>query len=126
MAAANRDFVRRFAAANDGKLPNLYHVCAWDAALVLDKAIAEALAHPNAPAATSDGQSAPAAESGELTSQSLTAALSRVGSIDSPRGAWQFGPVNHTPVQAYYLREVAQDGQVWVNRTVQTLTTLGS
>ncbi len=124
--AANRDFVRRFAAANDGKLPNLYHVCAWDAALVLDKAIAEALAHPNAPAATSDGQSAPAAESGELTSQSLTAALSRVGSIDSPRGAWQFGPVNHTPVQAYYLREVAQDGQVWVNRTVQTLTTLGS
>ncbi|KAB1128415.1 ABC transporter substrate-binding protein, partial [Micromonospora sp. AMSO12t] len=63
---------------------------------------------------------------GELTSRSLTAALSRVGSIDSPRGAWQFGPTNHTPVQAYYLREVAQDGQVWVNRTVQTLTTLGS
>ena len=63
---------------------------------------------------------------GELTSQTLTAALSRVGSIDSPRGAWQFGPANHTPVQTYYLREVAQDGQVWVNRTVQTLTTLGS
>ena len=148
--AANRDFVRRYTAANDGKLPNLYHVCAWDAALVLDKAIAEALARPDAPAATpsttvspvpsgsttasptaassSPASSSPAAAavSGGLTGRSLTAALSRVGSIDSPRGAWQFGQTNHTPVQAYYLREVAQDGQVWVNRTVQTLTTLGS
>ncbi|MFI7517649.1 ABC transporter substrate-binding protein [Micromonospora echinofusca] len=141
--AANRDFVRRYTAANDGKLPNLFHVCSWDAALVLDKAIAEALARPDAPAATpaattspvsgspvaaSSAASAVAADAagGELTSRSLLAALSRVGSIDSPRGAWQFGPTNHTPVQAYYLREVAQDGQVWVNRTVQTLTTLGS
>lgn len=142
--AANRDFVRRYTSANDGKLPNLYHVCAWDAALVLDKAISEALAQPDAPAATSTATTTPSASStaaasspaapsavssgaaGELTPQTLTAALSRVGSIDSPRGAWQFGPQNHTPVQAYYLREVAQDGQVWVNRTVQTLTTLGS
>ncbi|WP_018252942.1 ABC transporter substrate-binding protein [Salinispora mooreana] len=138
--AANRDFVRRYTAANDGKLPNLYHVCAWDAALVLDKAIAEALAGPDAPAASpvpgsstavspatsSSASAAAGGASGELTGQSLTAALSRVGSIDSPRGAWQFGPKNHTPVQAYYLREVAQDGQVWVNRTMQTLTTLGS
>ncbi|KAB1157475.1 ABC transporter substrate-binding protein, partial [Micromonospora sp. AMSO12t] len=44
--AANRDFVRRYTAANDGRLPNLYHVCSWDAALVLDKAIAEALTRP--------------------------------------------------------------------------------
>lgn len=133
--AANRDFVRRYSAANDGQLPNLLHVAAWDAALVLDKAVTEALTHPNAPAATSGTPTptAPASSTptessatGNLTPQSLTAALSRVGSIDSPRGAWQFGPVNHTPVQAYYLREVAQDGQVWVNRTVQTLTTLGS
>ncbi|MFG3702285.1 ABC transporter substrate-binding protein [Micromonospora sp. NPDC047620] len=141
--AANRDFVRRYTAANDGKLPNLYHVCGWDAALVLDKAIAEALARPDAPAATPATTASPAPSSstpaspvtssaavggasGELTGRSLTAALSRVGSIDSPRGAWQFGLQNHTPVQAYYLREVAQDGQVWVNRTVQTLTTLGS
>ncbi|BCJ58179.1 ABC transporter substrate-binding protein [Micromonospora endophytica] len=141
--AANRDFVRRYTAANDGKLPNIYHVCAWDAALVLDKAIAEALAHSDTPAttpattgspepssSTTVSPAAPATDtggsSGELTSRSLTAALSRVGAIDSPRGAWQFGQTNHTPVQAYYLREVAQDGQVWVNRTVQTLTTLGS
>ncbi|MBM0274833.1 ABC transporter substrate-binding protein [Micromonospora tarensis] len=140
--AANRDFVRRFTSANEGKLPNVYHVCAWDAALVLDRAIAEALAQPDPPAATptatapvpsNPASSSPAASSAAasaaasgLTSQTLTAALPRVGSIDSPRGAWQFGPTNHTPVQAYYLREVAQDGQVWVNRTVQTLTTLGS
>ncbi|MBX7268859.1 ABC transporter substrate-binding protein [Micromonospora sp. Llam7] len=143
--AANRDFVRRFSAANDGKLPNLYHVCAWDAALVLDKAIAEALNHPDAPpptpsATASSATATPAASptttptptaavttaGNGLSSQTLTAALARVGAIDSPRGQWQFGPVNHTPVQAYYLREVAQDGQVWVNRTLQTLTTLGS
>jgi branched-chain amino acid transport system substrate-binding protein len=141
--AANRDFVRRYTAANDGRLPNLYHVCAWDAALVLDKAIAEALAHPDTPASTpattgspepsnstTAGPAVPTTDmgetGGELTSRSLTAALSRVGAIYSPRGSWQFGPKNHTPVQAYYLREVAQDGQVWVNRTVQTLTTLGS
>ncbi|MBQ1022830.1 ABC transporter substrate-binding protein [Micromonospora sp. C95] len=138
--AANRDFVRRYTSANDGKLPNTYHVCAWDAALVLDRAIAEATARPDAapaptapagegsPTASAEAtpSTAPDAAAGGLTSQSVTAALSRVGAIDSPRGSWQFGPKNHTPVQAYYLREVAQDGQVWVNRTVQTLTTLGS
>ncbi|MDG4784986.1 ABC transporter substrate-binding protein [Micromonospora sp. WMMD1102] len=143
--AANRDFVRRFSAANNGKLPNLYHVTSWDAALVLDKAIAEALARPDAPGPTpsttaSSAAGTPAespttaptptaavvAGGNGLSSETLTAALARVGAIDSPRGQWQFGPVNHTPVQAYYLREVAQDGQVWVNRTLQTLTTLGS
>ncbi|MGC5054584.1 ABC transporter substrate-binding protein [Micromonospora sp. DT48] len=138
--AANRDFVRRYTSANDGRLPNIYHVCAWDAALVLDRAIAEAIAQPDAapaplapagegsPAASVEAtpSTGPDAAAGGLTSQSVTAALSRVGAIDSPRGSWQFGPKNHTPVQAYYLREVAQDGQVWVNRTVQTLTTLGS
>ncbi|WP_025617041.1 ABC transporter substrate-binding protein [Salinispora cortesiana] len=127
--AANRDFVRRYSAANDGQLPNLFHVSAWDAVLVLDQAVTETLRGSEAvPTAGAAPASPPAGaeETGEVTSESLTAALSRIGSIDSPRGAWQFGPTNHTPVQAYYLREVAQDGQVWVNRTVQTLTTLGS
>ncbi len=127
--AANRDFVRRYSAANDGELPNLFHVSAWDAVLVLDQVITEALNGSDTVATTGTTPASQAAAdeaTGGLTSESLTAALSRIGSIDSPRGAWQFGPTNHTPVQAYYLREVAQDGQVWVNRTVQTLTTLGS
>jgi branched-chain amino acid transport system substrate-binding protein len=139
--AANRQFVGWYQSRNGGKLPNLYSVVAWDAALVLDKAIREAFAHPTAgsppsssgapgaaatPATAAEVAAPGGTVSAGLSSTALTAALGRIGEIDSPRGGWQFGPVNHTPVQKYYLRQVLFDGKAWVNITLQELATLGS
>jgi branched-chain amino acid transport system substrate-binding protein len=138
---ANRQFVQKFTAAHNGKLPNLLHVAAWDAALVLDKAIIEARTQPTAatptPAPSGSPSPSPAVAgsalptiggvvSGGVSSLALTAALPRIGQVDSPRGGWQFGPLNHTPVQKYYLRQVLFDGQAYVNVTLQELATLGS
>lgn len=90
--------------------PDLYNVTAYDGAHVLDLAIAAAGPH--------------------ASSQQINAAIGHLGSIDSPRGAWRFS-TQHSPVQAWYLREVQNDGRagdppVWANRVVQNLTTLGN
>ncbi|MBO0868121.1 MAG: ABC transporter substrate-binding protein [Micromonosporaceae bacterium] len=85
--------------------PDLYNVTAWDAALVLDRAIAAAGANPSA--------------------ESINAAISKLGALDSPRGQWRFG-TQHTPIQPWYLRVVRTDGRGRSNVVVQTLTTLGS
>lgn len=86
--------------------PSIYSVTAWDAALLLDQAIAAAGTNP--------------------TSESINTAISRLGAIDSPRGSFRLGTVGHSPVQAWYLRKVAFDGRTRANVTQQTLTTLGS
>ncbi|MFG1995270.1 ABC transporter substrate-binding protein [Actinoplanes sp. NPDC048988] len=86
--------------------PSIYSVTAWDAALLLDQAIAAAGANP--------------------TSESINTAIGKLGAIDSPRGSFRLGTVGHSPVQAWYLRKVAFDGRTRANVTQQTLTTLGS
>lgn len=86
--------------------PSIYSVTAWDAALLLDQAIAAAGTTP--------------------TSESINTAISKLGAIDSPRGSFRLGTVGHSPVQAWYLRKVAFDGRTRANVTQQTLTTLGS
>lgn len=86
--------------------PSIYSVTAWDAALLLDQAIAAAGTNP--------------------TSESINTAISKLGAIDSPRGSFRLGTVGHSPVQAWYLRKVAFDGRTRANVTQQTLTTLGS
>ncbi|RKR88411.1 amino acid/amide ABC transporter substrate-binding protein (HAAT family) [Micromonospora pisi] len=85
--------------------PNIYNVTGYDAALVLDRAIAAA------------GRN--------VTRESLNAAIAALGAIDSPRGSWRFG-ANHSPIQPWYLREVGNDGRARANVVVQNLTTLGS
>lgn len=80
------------------------NVLGWDAAQVLDLAIAAAGPNP--------------------TSESINAAVAKLGAIPSPRGDWRFG-ANHAPIQQWYLRQVRQDGRGLANVVIQPLTTLG-
>jgi branched-chain amino acid transport system substrate-binding protein len=100
---ANRSFATAFQQKNDS-VPDLYNVTAYDAALLLDQAIAAAGPNP--------------------TSESINTAISKLGAIDSPRGQWRFG-TEHSPIQPWYLRQVRADGRGRANVMVQTLTTLG-
>ncbi|MFC0532077.1 ABC transporter substrate-binding protein [Phytohabitans kaempferiae] len=100
---ANRAFATAFQAKYQ-TVPDLYNVTAWDAALLLDRAIADAGDSP--------------------TSESINAAIGRLGAIDSPRGQWRFSGT-HTPIQTWYLRQVRADGRGRANVVVQPLTTLG-
>ncbi|MEU9256497.1 ABC transporter substrate-binding protein [Streptomyces sp. NPDC048270] len=87
--AANKQFAPAYTTAY-GAAPTTYAMASWDAAQVLDKAIGAA-----------------GASGGKVTSESVNAAISTVGDIDSPRGTWRFNS-GGTPVQPWYLREVKQ------------------
>lgn len=100
---ANRTFATEFQKAYN-TIPDLYNVTAYDAALLLDQAIAAAGANP--------------------TSASINAAIGKLGAIPSPRGDWRFG-TDHSPIQPWYLRQVRTDGRGRANVLVQPLTTLG-
>ncbi|GGP89825.1 ABC transporter substrate-binding protein [Streptomyces melanogenes] len=84
--AANKAFAPAYRSAY-GAAPTTYAMASYDAAQVLDKAIAAA--------------------GSKVTPQSVNDALAKVGDIDSPRGTWHFNS-DGTPVQPWYLREVKQ------------------
>jgi branched-chain amino acid transport system substrate-binding protein len=101
---------RAFAAAYQSAynlLPTTFAMATYDAAAVLDKAIAAAAA------------------TGAVTGESINTAMAGIGQIDSPRGTWLFSK-DHTPVQRWYLREVRNDGRALSNVVVQDLLTLGT
>ena len=100
---ANRAFATAFEQKYNS-VPDLYDVTAYDAALILDQAIAAAGPNP--------------------TSASINTAISKLGAIPSPRGDWRFG-TEHSPIQPWYLRQVRTDGRGRANVVVQALTTLG-
>lgn len=104
--ATNRAFVAAWSKSHNGAQPTTFAMASYDAAAVLDQAIAKAGADP--------------------TAQTVNAALGTLGQIDSPRGTWQFGSVTHAPVQQWYLRKVVLDGSVLANVKIQNLATLGS
>lgn len=106
--AANRKFAAAWTAEHDTQ-PTTYAMSSYDAALVLDKAIADA---------GKDG--------GEVNSETINKAIDGLGQIDSPRGPWEFGEKTHAPVQKWYLRQVRPDGDQLANVMVQDLATLGS
>jgi branched-chain amino acid transport system substrate-binding protein len=60
----------------------------------------------------------------DATSQAVNLALGKIGSIDSPRGAWQFNQPR-TPQQKWYLRRVQKNGQEPSNVLISELATLG-
>ncbi|WP_248964301.1 ABC transporter substrate-binding protein [Sphaerisporangium perillae] len=95
----NKKFVADYQAAFNAR-PTVYAVQAYDAAAVLDAA----LARPG----TADGRG-------------IARALGEIGPIDSPRGSWGFGR-KHDPVQPYYLRKVEKRGGRFVNTLVRELT----
>ena len=95
----NRDFVESYETANDA-LPTAFSVQAYDAAAVLDAALAEV--------------------DGSVTGAALVAALPKVGEIDSPRGTWRFTP-RRNPYQHLYLRQVRREGDQYVNAVLADL-----
>lgn len=101
---ANQQFVAAWSAAGHTGQPTTFAMASYDAAAVLDRALA--------------------AVDGEVTGEELNKAIGEMGRIVSPRGDWQFEPTEHRPVQRWYLREVKADGPVLSNVLVQDLTTL--
>jgi branched-chain amino acid transport system substrate-binding protein len=101
---ANRTFASAYQKTFD-LIPTTYAMASYDAGFVLDKAITLAGA-------------------GDPSSQLINLALGKIGSIDSPRGSWQFNQ-NRTPLQTWYLRQVRPDGGVLANTVLSELTTLG-
>jgi len=102
----NRKFVAAWRQAYPDATPTTYAMASYDAAAVLDRAIAAAGANP--------------------TPESINAAVAKLGQIPSPRGTWQFGPKTHSPIQKWYLRQVRNDGRALANVMVQDLSTVGS
>jgi branched-chain amino acid transport system substrate-binding protein len=95
---ANAEFAQAYEEAA-GRPATVYAVQAWDAASVLDKALAKAKG---------------------TSGDELAAAMEQVGEIsDSPRGAWSFE--NNSPLQEMYLREVEVSGDGAANKVVDSL-----
>jgi branched-chain amino acid transport system substrate-binding protein len=92
----NQKFVADYS-ARYGAAPTVYAVQAYDAAAVLDQALAKG-----------------------TTGDAVVEGLKGVGEIDSPRGPWRFND-GHGPDQTYYLRETRRQGGRIVNAVVQPL-----
>lgn len=103
--AANREFVAAWNAAYPGRVPTSIVMASYDAAAVLDRAIAAAGTNPS-----------PA---------EINTAIAGLGQLTSPRGPWQFAKTTHAPIQKWYLRQVRRDGRALANVVVSELATLG-
>jgi branched-chain amino acid transport system substrate-binding protein len=93
----NARFVADYS-AKYGESPTVYAVQAWDAAAVLDQALAKG-----------------------ATGDAIVEGLEGVGEVDSPRGPWRFTD-GHGPDQVYYLRETREQGGEIVNAIVEPLS----
>jgi branched-chain amino acid transport system substrate-binding protein len=105
-SAANRAFVSAWGQKYNGEAPPATAMYSWDAASVLDQAIAKA--------------------GSNLTPDAVNAAIKAMGQIDSPRGTWQLSADTHVPVQKWYLRKVEMDGTALANVKIGDLATIGS
>jgi branched-chain amino acid transport system substrate-binding protein len=103
--STNRVFVADWGTRHSGQQPSAFAAASYDAAAVLDQAIAHAGPTP--------------------TAEQVNAAIAQLGELDSPRGVWQFGSKTHSPIQKWYLRKVQRDGNAWANVKLQDLATLG-
>jgi branched-chain amino acid transport system substrate-binding protein len=93
----NKAFVDAYTMAY-GSAPTVYAVQAYDAAAALDKALVKGTG-----------------------GEQIVEGLKTVGEIDSPRGKFSFSDT-HGPVQAYYLRKVADKNGTLVNTVVGELS----
>jgi branched-chain amino acid transport system substrate-binding protein len=101
---SNRSFSSEFQTAHK-RSPTAYAVAAFDAAAVIDGAIA-------------------LCGDDDITPQRLNQEISNVGQVISPRGNWQFTQ-GRTPQQRWYLRQIRLDGSIWSNVLIGDLATLG-
>jgi branched-chain amino acid transport system substrate-binding protein len=102
---ANQAFVGAWTAKYP-RTPTPQAMAAYDAAAVLDTAIAAA--------------------GGSVTAETVNKAIAGIGEVGSPRGTWRFSPQSHVPVQKWYLSEVRRDGDRFTNHLVQELGTVGA
>ena len=93
---ANQAFAAAFMEAY-GRKPSLYASQGYDAALLIDSAVAKV--------------------GGDLSDADAFREALRAADFASPRGAFRFGPNQH-PVQDIYVREVVRDGEGVTNRTL--------
>jgi branched-chain amino acid transport system substrate-binding protein len=101
--AANRSFSSLFQTRYQ-RSPTAYAVAAYDAAQVLDSAIA-----------LITGEA--------VTAVNVNLKIANVGQVVSPRGNWQFTQAR-APQQKWYLRQIRMDGPVLSNVLVSELSTL--
>ncbi len=101
---SNRAFSAQFQAEHR-RSPTAFAVAAYDAAAVVDSAIALCLDET-------------------ITPTLLNQQISSVGQVVSPRGNWQFTQ-GRTPQQRWYLRQIRLDGTIWSNTLIGDLATLG-
>ncbi len=99
--AANKEFVAKFR-EKYGRTPSLYAAQAYDAALLIDSAIA--------------------AVKGDLSDMDAFRAALRKADFPSVRGKFKFGSNQH-PIQDIYVREVIKDGDAITNKIVGTVFT---
>jgi branched-chain amino acid transport system substrate-binding protein len=101
--AENRKFVAGYQKAYNAA-PSAFAVASYDAAAVLDQALA--IADSDTSALTMNGS------------------IGKLGQLESPRGQWQFNQ-SRSPLQKWFLRQVKADGPVLANVLTAELTTLG-
>lgn len=95
----NRTFVSEYQ-RRYGTQPSEFVMMAYDAAAVLDGALATV--------------------KGDVTPQKIQKGIAQLGRIDSPRGSWLFNS-EQRPVQPVYLRQVRLDGSVYSNVVLDQL-----
>lgn len=95
----NREFAAAYRERFD-EAPTSFAVQAYDTARILDLVLS--------------------GMKGSVSGARIVAALATVGTVDSPRGPWHFGP-DRNPVQPYYLREVRKVGGELANVVVEDL-----
>lgn len=98
---ANKAFVAAFRKAY-GRKPTLYAAQAYDAALLIDSAIA--------------------AVKGDMSKTDAVRAALKKADFASVRGKFKFGPNNH-PIQDIYIREVVKEGDAVTNKTIRKVFT---
>ncbi|WP_203914884.1 ABC transporter substrate-binding protein [Rhizocola hellebori] len=101
---SNRVFSAQFQTRHPNS-PTAFAVAAYDAAAVLDGAIALC------------GNDA-------ITALRINQEIPNVGQVVSPRGNWQFNQAR-SPQQKWYLRQIRPDGNIWSNVLIGDLATLG-
>ena len=99
----NRRFVSAYQKAYNAA-PSSYAVASYDAATVLDEALALAGA--------------------DIRPLAVNGAIAKLGQVRSPRGEWQFNQTR-SPLQKWFLRQVRADGPVLANVLAAELVTLG-
>lgn len=102
--AANRSFSSVFQ-TKFTRSPTAYAVAAYDAALVLNRAITLIGDRP-------------------VTSQLVNEEIANIGQVISPRGNWQFKDNTQAPQQTWYLRQIRMDGPLLSNVLVSELVPL--